>query len=385
VISPILPRYGEASLSDLTPSLLASLGLSEFKNVLGLPPTRSACLLLFDGLGWEALWARQDEARFLASLLPSGRTLTAGFPSTTAASVASVGMGVPPGEHGVVGFTLALPGQSRAMNVLRWTAYGPGEQVDLLKKLDPELFQPTPSAFELAAGQGVRVALFGPAAHDHSGLSRAALRGGKFQAAASAGDLLASCLSALKSDQPVLVYGHHNDLDTTGHTRGVSSDAWRFQLRQVDRMCQTVVEHLPPNATLVITGDHGMVDLAPEQRLELDDFPRLKAGVRIMAGEGRARYLYTEHGAEQDVLGAWREALGDQMWILSRDEAIDAGWFGPVVTEQARGRIGDVIAAARRPVGMFQRAIDSGQAGLVGHHGSLTPEEMLVPLIVVSS
>ena len=148
-------------------------------------------------------------------------------------------------------------------------------------------------------------------------------------------------------------------------------------------MCETMAEYLPAGTTLIITGDHGMVDLSSQQRLELDDFPRLHAGVRIMAGEGRARYLYTEHGAEQDVLGAWREALGDKMWIVSRDEAIEAGWFGPVVTDQARERIGDVIAAAHAPIGMFQRAIDSGQAGLVGHHGSLTPEEMLVPLLVV--
>lgn len=384
MISPTLPRYGEASLSDLTPSLLASLGASELTNVLGLPRAGRACLLLFDGLGWEALWANQAEAPFLSSLLPNARTITTGFPSTTAASVASVGMGLPPGEHGIVGFTLALPGQSRAMNVLRWTAYGPGEPVDLMKKLDPEAFQTRPSAFESAKQHGVHVALFGPAAHDHSGLSRAALRGGKFQAAVTAGDLLASCLAALETRGPILVYGHHNDLDTTGHTRGVGSDAWRFQLRQVDRMCETMVEYLPADTTLVITGDHGMVDLASEQRLELDDFPRLHAGVRIMAGEGRARYLYTEHGAEQDVLEAWREALGDKMWIISRDEAIEAGWFGPVVTDQARERIGDVIAAAHARVGMFQRAVDSGQAGLVGHHGSLTPEEMLVPLLVVT-
>jgi hypothetical protein len=126
-----------------------------------------------------------------------------------------------------------------------------------------------------------------------------------------------------------------------------------------------------------------MVDLTPEQRVDLDERRDLSHGVRIMAGEGRARYLYTQHGAEQDVLDTWRAALGDRMWIITREEAIEAGWFGPTVSDDARGRIGDVIAAAFGPIGIFQRSVDPGQAGLVGHHGSLTPEEQLVPLLVV--
>ena len=70
------------------------------------------------------------------------------------------------------------------------------------------------------------------------------------------------------------------------------------------------------------------------------------------------------------------------MWVLSKDEAIDTGWFGPTVVDRARRRIGDVVAAARSPVGVFQRAVDPLQAMLVGHHGSLTDAERLVPFAV---
>jgi len=165
------------------------MGVPEFSNPLGLPPCRQACLLVIDGLGWEGLWANQDEAPFLASLLPSGRTITTGFPSTTAASVASIGTGMPPGEHGLVGFTMALPGHAHAMNVLRWTVYGTGRATDLSRKLQPERLQPRATALEIASQHGVEVTLIGPAIHEHSGLSRAALRGGRFLAAVSAGDL----------------------------------------------------------------------------------------------------------------------------------------------------------------------------------------------------
>jgi len=384
LISPLLPRYGEASLSDLTPSILAALGVTEFPNVLDIPACKHACLLVFDGLGWELLRANALEAPFLASLATEGKAITAGFPSTTAASVASIGSGLPPGEHGLIGFTMALPGHLRAMNVLRWTVYGASHPTDLSHKVEPERLQPRRTALEVAVEAGLDVLLVGPVAHDKSGLSRAALRGGRFQAAVAPGDLIAAVLASLRGRRTSFVYGHHNDLDTVGHVRGAQSEAWRFQLRLADRMCQTLAEHLPSGSTLVITGDHGMVDLAPEQRLDLDDHRELSHGVRLMAGEGRARYLYTQHGAEQDVLDAWRATLGDRMWVLARDEAIAAGWFGPHVPDGIRGRIGDVIAAAFEPIGIFQRSVDPGQAGLVGHHGSLTAQEMLVPLLIVS-
>ncbi len=109
--------------------------------------------------------------------------------------------------------------------------------------------------------------------------------------------------------------------------------------------------------------------------------PGLRDGVRMVGGEGRARYVYARDGAGGDVLSAWREALGDRMWVVSRDEAIASGWFGPSVREDVRERIGDVIAAAHAPIGVFDRSVDSVQASLAAHHGSMTSAEQLVPLL----
>ncbi|MBV9121201.1 MAG: alkaline phosphatase family protein [Chloroflexi bacterium] len=379
------PLYGQASLADLTPSILAALGVPARENVLGVPEAQRVALLVIDGLGWELLRAAPEHAPFLSGLAAAGRSLTTGFPSTTAASVASIGTGLPPGEHGLLGYTMVLPGHSRAMNVLRWNVYGAAHATDLLHKIPPEQLQPRPTALEDGAAAGVEILLIAPNTHEHSGLSRAALRGGRFRTAFSPGDLVAGILDGLRSGPRMLVYGHHNDLDSTGHARGSRSSAWAYTLRQVDRMCQSVAEGLPQGSALVITGDHGMVDLQDGERLELDHDRDLAAGVRLMAGEGRARYLYTEHGACEDVVAAWRTKLGDRMWIVERDEAIAAGWFGPRVLDDVRRRIGDVIAAAHAPVGIFQRAIDSGQANLLGHHGSLTPAEQLVPFLVVQA
>lgn len=381
---PPLPRYGQASLAELLPSLLSGMGVAGFDNQLALPPADRVCLLMIDGLGWELLERHRTEAPFLRSLWASAQQLTTGFPSTTATSVACLGTGLAPGEHGIVGYTMVLPGHSRALNVLRWTTYGGGQPTDMRARLEPERMQPRATALERAATAGVEILLTGPASHDQSGLTRACLRAGRFHAAISGGDLAAASAAWLQSEGKRLVYAHHNDLDTVGHVRGGASAAWRQQLRLVDRLCAGLAEDLPSGAQLIITGDHGMVDLTADQRLDIDDLPGLHHGVRLMAGEGRARYLYTQHGATADVLGAWREAVGDRMWILTREEAIEAGWFGPRVTEEASQRIGDVIAAAHGPIGIFQRTQDASQAGLTGHHGSLTTAEQLVPLLQLS-
>jgi hypothetical protein len=83
-----------------------------------------------------------------------------------------------------------------------------------------------------------------------------------------------------------------------------------------------------------------------------------------------------------DVLAAWREKLGDNAWVVERDEAIAAGWFGPRVSDRVRPRIGDVVAAARDRFGMVRRQAEPVESSLIGQHGSLTSAEQLVPLAI---
>ena len=377
------PQGGEASLADVVPSLLSALDVPGFTNPLGVEPVRRVCLLVIDGLGFEQLEANREQVPFLTTAAVSLQPIAAGFPATTVASLGSLGTGRQPGEHGLVGMTMALPGQQRAMNVLRWAAVGPGPATDLRDRVAPERFQPEPTTFERAAADRVSVHLVGPRDHAKSGLTRAVLRGGRYESVHSLGELAAMTLRHLAGAPRTLVYAYHRDLDLTGHARGVGSDNWRLHLGFVDRLVEQVAERMPADALLAVVADHGMVDLRPEQKLDLADRPELAEGVRLLAGEARARHVHVQDGAAEDVLAAWRALLGEQMWIVSGEEAIEQGWFGPRVLDHVRPRIGDVVAAAREPIGVFQRELDPGQARLVGHHGSLSPEEMLVPLVLV--
>jgi hypothetical protein len=379
----LLPRYGEASLADAVPSVLAALGIEGFVDVLGVPPTTAACVFVVDGLGWELIRGYPDAAPFLAETAEAGRPITAGFPSTTASSLGSLGTGLPPGEHGLVGYTFAVSGFDRPMNALQWELAGHGEPGRLLERLPPEEFQPNPTVMERAAAAGHPLTLMGPRGHEASGLSRAILRGARYVGADSLEELVLAATAALQSAGRPSAYAYHPFLDTIGHIKGVGSDEWLDHLGRVDAACAAIASLLPPGGMLAVTADHGMVNVPPEGKLDVADHPELRAGVRILGGEARVRHVHVREGALADVEAIWRGLLEDRAWFATRERAIDEGWFGPRVREEVRERIGDLVVAARAPVGVFQREVDPLQSSLVGHHGSLTPVEQLVPWIVV--
>lgn len=377
------PEYGTRTLSDLLPSILAGLGAPGETDRLGLEldGVRRVCVLLVDGLGARQLAARPDAAPFLTSANP--RVITTGFPSTTAVSLSSIGTGLTPGEHGLVGYLMAVPGFDRAMNPLKWKLHGQGDHVDLLAQLPPEQFQPRLTAFERAAAAGIHVAKVAPGYQARSGLTRAGLRGGEFTAGFSIGDVAVMAAESLGRGDRSLVYAYHGDLDLTGHIRGPESDSWAAELAQVDLLAKTIAERLPADAALLVTADHGMVQIHDPVDLDSPELvgAGLLDGVRLLGGEPRARHVYTVAGAAADVRARWADTLGEQFHVLLGEDVIDRGWFGPTVTDAARARIGDVLAVAAGDSALVRRGHEPIQSQLIGHHGSLTPVEREIPLL----
>lgn len=384
-----------ATLADVSPSLAAALGVEGFTDTLGIGEARAVALLLVDGMGSELLAEHATRAPTLVDLAVGGRTLAAGFPATTAVSVTSLGTGLRSGEHGIVGYSMGVPPldaptspPDTVLNTLRWCAHGATDPVDLRRELPPEQVQTAPTVFQRCARAGVAVTTIAPEIQRRSGLTRAALRGGRFHGVSALGDLAAGVLDALGSgpaEERAFCYAYHGDLDMLGHAHGPGSLPWRLQLEVVDRLVAAIAEDLPPDTVLAVVADHGMVATDAGWRIDLDTSPALLAGVRRLAGEARVRHVHVADGALDDVLAAWRaetDRLGGAAWVLSREEAIAEGWFGPRVTDAARGRIGDVVAAARGNWTMVRSRIEPMETGLVGHHGSLTDAEQLVPLLL---
>jgi hypothetical protein len=364
-----VPAYGRRSLADLGPSVLAALGVSGQPNVLDLPVLPRACVLLVDGLGWELLRAHAADAPYLSSL--TGRDLTAGFPATTATSLGSLGTGRPPGTHGLLGYQVAIPGEGRLLNCLRWA-----------DGVDPLTWQPAPTVYERASAAGVATTHVSAGAYVGSGLTRAVYRGARYVPADAFGPLVAAAEHAVRQGERSYVTVYHSELDSTGHLYGSRSPAWRHHLAFVDLLARRLAEAMPPDAALYVTADHGMTD--PGSRVDVDAEPDLRAGVALLGGEPRARHVYAENGAAADVHAAWHERFAGQAWVMTRDEAIEAGLFGPVSDTMA-GRVGDIVAVPYADVAIVATEAEPVESSLVGMHGSLVPAEQLVPLLTYRS
>jgi hypothetical protein len=343
------------------------------RDALGLPPADRAVVLLVDGLGLRLLQRHAELAPFLGSL--AGRTLTAGFPATTATSLSSFGTGLTPGEHGLTGYTSWVEQVEHVVSWLTWTGGG-----DLRERLVPEQVQPRSTAFERAAAAGVEVTVAAPALFDGSGLTRAVLRGGAYRGTFTPGDTVGAAIAGSHAGRS-LVYCYTPDLDTTGHLRGVDSDAWRSQLRLVDRFAEELAGRLPAGVVLHVTADHGMVDVPDEAKVDLGDSQALREGVRVLAGDPRARHVHCEPGAQADVLARWRAELGDRMWVGTREDVAASGLLGPDVSPAALARTGDVVAIATGQVAVVQRSVEGRAADLIGQHAAMTDDELLVPLL----
>lgn len=366
------------SIRDVLPAAAALLKVPGAVDALGLAQwvgdVRRVLVVLVDGMGWHLLPELGADAPLLAAVVAgqAGRVqeLACTLPSTTPTSLVSLGTGAWPGEHGVLGFLLKVPGTERVLNHVEWR----GDP-------DPAQWQPLPTWFERMQRAGVSARAVLPASFLGSGLTEAVYRGAEFRPT-HAGDDYAAQLCAELLGAPGLVYGYAGALDTAAHVFGIGSPAWHAAASHIDALLTRLVEALPSDAALLVTADHGGLNVPAEAHIDLDVDPRLSSGVRVVAGDPRMRYLHTEPGATADVLAAWREVLAGQAIVHSRAEAVAAGLFGPVRQENL-ARLGDVVVTCTgNTVVLASRHEPPAAARLIGFHGADTAAETAIPLIV---
>ncbi len=377
-MSLLAPAYGSTTLGDVVPAVARALGrplralppdTTDRVPGLELPAAGSYVLFLIDGLGARQLARYAHAAPYLSSLRVVSSAATSGVPSTTATSLTSLGTALVPGEHGVVGFSARIPGTDRLLYTMWWD-----------KAVDPHEWQPHETAFARLRAAGVDVSVVNKREFEGSGLTEAAHRGAAFVGADKVGERIAATLET-SARTPSLTYLYDGDLDWTGHRHGVASTAWLQQLAIIDAEAEQLREALPRDVRLLVVADHGMVDADPDTRFDVDALPELSDGVSLFGGEARFRQLYCHGGAVDDVLAAWQGVLGGCATVLRREEAVERGWFGHLDTAVVP-RIGDVLVACHGEASVVSTVGWEHEARLIGLHGSLTPEEMLIPVLL---
>jgi hypothetical protein len=345
------------------------LGVPALTDRLGLPAAQRYVVFMVDGLGWEPLLGVLSELPHLADLMDTAQQIDTVIPSTTAAALVSFGTGLPPGQHGFIGYRFWDPELAKYVAPLNWDPHR-----------QPDYYQPQPTILERIGRTDASVTAVIPPDQVTSGFSRAALRGA--QPIGVANDDLAEwvhqVVAATQLSPRSLVYTYDFRLDQAGHGYGVASQEWLDQARQLDHRVGLLRAGLGSDTVLLITGDHGMVDVPPQRHCRIEQTPELAAGLDRVAGEARFRHLYT---SQPDLVAArWRDYVGERAEVKLKAEAIADGWFGPVAA-QAEARLGDVMVAATGNWAFITRHAKF-EAGMVGMHGSITSREMRLPLFI---
>jgi predicted AlkP superfamily pyrophosphatase or phosphodiesterase len=360
---PVDPPRARSLTRVVTEMSAALTGDSEW-----FAPARSAIVWVLDGLGVFNLSARAGHARFLSEARTKRDTARTVFPSTTAAALTSLLTGTQPGEHGIVGYRTRVPGTDDVVNQLRgWDTDGLPLSFQLARPLSATLGRPFFAVSRREyAGTGFTAVTLGDA---------------EFHAADDLEERVRVAADLAARHPGSLTYLYAPDLDAVGHRRGWESDEWVATLERVDAAARTLATALDRGTGVVVTSDHGMIDVPRHRHVLLEHEDPLLDGVRLIGGEPRMLHLYAEPGQEEAVLARWRAAEASRSWVFSRSELEASGLIGSVDAAVAP-RIGDVIVAARAGIAYYDdRLADKAPQKMIGQHGSLTDEERTVPLI----
>lgn len=353
------------ALHELTPALAASLGVITPRHAGANQSADHVVLVLVDGLGWLALNEHRELVPHLC--LDNTSAWFADMPTTTPTGLGSIGTGLPVGEHGFVGASFFLPETQEILAPLRWA-----------EGVSPIMVQPEMTMFEYMARDGIRVSSIGPPAYEESGLTRAALRGANYLSAISIeqyGDALAMA-QADTSRSFTYVYWPH--LDRVGHGYGVKSAAWRSALIEVDALIATMMRVSLNDTQVVVTADHGMVDVTDADRIQIEQLRSFRGVDMVIAGEPRFRHIFVQ-GDKDGIAERLQQEIGHACDVFTREDVLRERILGPLDPHMAE-RVGDIVCRSRDRW-LLTSLVDQRVSALRGQHGSSTPEEQLIPAV----
>jgi predicted AlkP superfamily pyrophosphatase or phosphodiesterase len=368
---PAVPK-SLGRLSDVFISALGSITGNE--NRLGLPKAKSACVILVDGLGAANIRYRAGHANFLANQLANDGTIMAGFPSTTVTSLVSFSTGLKAGEHAMVGYQIHDRKHGSNVNLLT----GIGSATEAL------VWQSRKTVAEVAAEVSIDCYFIGPAEYENSGFTNATMRGAKYVAAKTLDDRVTAAKKILNSKESSLVYLYVPELDQRAHAYGSKSAQWVEKLEDLDLAVRQLTSNLPANVGILLTADHGIVDVAHERQIYLDEM--IISGLVSVGGDPRVLFLYldSQHIDEAELetcIHSIQQFVGKRAYVVARDDLITQGWYGQV-SDEARDRMPDVFVIAHGETALYHREFSKPKSlQMIGQHGAISDDELFVPLL----
>jgi len=402
-----LPHYDAYSIANIAPTVARILGaqmeeagppLPEEVWAKLAPGVRRVIFVILDAVGYRQL-QRYLDAGFsvFADLAKTGTLvpITSVFPSTTVAALTSIWTGRPPLGHGFLGTKLLLPRQGVLANMLKMApamnSRGGGLE-DWGWNSDDFVTASTLAGH--MGTRGIQTVAHTCRAFLGSPLTEIFLRGmGEVRGYLGLSDLWLNVRQTLREadpGRPLFVDVYWSDADNVAHVYGPESEYGPATLRHFCRSLEEdFLERLTPDmkagTLLVITADHGQITTPADRVLHLPDHEELwETFLLPPAGESRAAYVYVRSGERERLHSYAAQHLQGRFASLDTGQALEIGLWGPsgLATPKTRVRLGDVLMIATDSSRLTVRPREETRHALRGHHGSLTAEEMLVPLLM---
>jgi len=354
-------------LSDVFVSALGAV--TGHSNRLGFKRTKKAIVILVDGLGSENIRRAAGHAPFLNAALAKSKSINSVFPSTTAAAITSFGVGARPSDHGVLGYSVFERKTQMVRNLLSgWGA-----------DFKPENFQPLESISADAKRQGIRSVTIGPGEYAGSGFTKLNMSDAEYLAAKTFEDRASATLSVARAKQSSLTYVYFPELDGAAHQFGADSVQWLNLIEELDLLVRNLVAELPDDVGLLLTADHGIVDVPRDRQIMLDELEI--EGLIAVTGDPRNSFLYFEPGTNIPVIqAALALELDGDCYVATPQDLIEQGWLGNNVRNDEY--LPDLFVISRTDVACYHRQFAKPQSlRMIGQHGSISGAELSVPLL----
>lgn len=378
------PRFDGASLLNLAATVGAALGnapayplLADSKLREPLLRARHLVLWLIDGLGVEPLQLLAPRGALASAVRGE---IEAVFPSSTAPTLTTLATGRSPAAHAVPEWFLWLDELGAIYRSLPLDPRDPGcakPSIEDVAALYPQ------SALTVRCDRPSFAVL--PATIADSAYSRYAHAGARrvpFIDEESFIDAIAGAIDASRDGS--FVFAYVDAFDQTAHAFGMASDRAQAVVRRLDRWFERLAAELAARgALLVVTADHGFIDVPAARRFRLDSVPEIAGCLeRPLCGGPRTPFAYARKDKHEDLAAAVERMLGAHFVAVPSSELVDAGWFGPdAAAPRLTARIGTHILLPKSDAYLFDLLPGEHPAGLIGVHGGMSSSECRVPLI----
>ncbi len=379
----VFPNYNDGSIVNLMSSISKALGTkSMYRPLKALPPSKlkrskNVILLVIDGLGYNCLKTRGAGTALEENLLGP---MTSVFPSTTASAITTLHTAVAPQQHAMTGWHMHLKEIGVVMRSLPFNPRIGGPSLDWVEMDDVIGAGPLTKKLGAKCFTVVERSIYG------SGYTVSMTAKSERLGFTTITGLFRQVSKAVRSNgKKKYIYAYWSELDSINHEHGSNSRRSKKHFQELNRRVESFIESIKGTRTsVIVTSDHGFIDTTKGKTVHLKNHPKLEGCLTLpLCGEGRAVYCYVRPSKSKDFEQYVRRELSNACTLHRSQTLIKKGLFGLFKPDKRLfDRVGDYILLMKENYVMRDSLLGQKPKHMVGNHGGISDDEMLVPLVV---